>query len=1455
MRLRLLAVASAGFFGLASIAHAGRNAGGTAWLTWNREQVVTSLSSVPSGAFPLYLRLEGASDIRQLATHLTYSPADSLGCYLIVPVSSDTSALCGWNTAVHPGADFDGDTTYTWSTVFPTSSEKNCIAYLVSARGCTSAQPAEFWLTSVKVRDSAGQIDTIRVLGHATIQPAGASTPSIDRVDPSLLVSGAVNTVTVVGQNLERGMIAELQGPGLSIQASEVQFVSPGALTVTFPVPSGLAGPVDLVITAARGTSTSLSSAVSLADTSMLTGSGLNTKSGPILRPVPGGYERKDPGSREWRFIAGVSDQQMRERTIQRKEELIRRHGDEPRDIVIEVRDSTDAAALRRLNLPTCSTPPCTVAVRVLYRQLPDISRAGLRYWSQGERRPPPPAEGGAIPKDGGETQGNGLLGAGGFPLALLGGASPLRVSAQVDAFEEMFETGTVPGTVWTARDLDASNGLDYWGDITSGCGSVHTGSKSVHCARHQRLTCAQYYNDQDSYLELKGPNGPDGYINMSQFANYEATTWTKYSTEAGYDSLYWWINNGGSGWVSILMASGDHDWTQWSVTIPNSSHAADTLRLRYQFVSDFTGTREGVYLDDIKVRGETTLPNLTYCGRPTCLSGPIYPTRSDGSPTLYNGEYTYVDWSIRNNSDVASGGFWVDYFLDGNSIGSDYVSGGLGGNSSLTLPDRSVWVSTAGWHTLKLKVDATGSIAEAFESDNEYQQDFYWNAVTQPDLVVTSLTADPPNPQLGQQVQVTIQIQNVGTAATNTSFYTDFYRNRATAPGVGVVGDNSFLTNTPVAVNETRTFQVNVTSATATTWTMWAQVDRSNTVAESNENNNLRSATLVWSPASADLVIESLAATPQYPYTRQTLDVAATVKNQGAGSTSGPFYVDFYRNLSAPPSQGQPTPDRVQVTATLASGASQTVHFFVTSPDTVTWRMYAYADGGGSIGEANEANNVLGPVLLKWYPPVHVSGQFAYHDSLANAERYPRCARVVIYDFDGGGVLDDSLAATATNASGQFGPITVANVDPDVPGNVDLYARVFLQADSTCLGAAAVTLQDSLLQLWGFSSSPVITDVQDTTLNLGTHRPMLSDYGTRAAMHLYATILRGFDWVLARGSVVPPVVLRWWPGRAGFSRYLKDTLVVDGRWDPNRLRPDEYDDEVVLHEYGHHVGWRFNFTLNVDPSFHRWGSQDTTSTGQPNPRQSWSEGWCTYFACQVLGGSPIWTNRGNYEDGSFPLSEFVDLEACTFTSTGGDTIPINDNGWNWSLPVAGTAWDVYDTPPDNRSDPACGDNLADGVTNSWLVLRDGAVYDGDVCGALYFGLLLRSASPPYDPPRAALLDSAFCEHGITCYPPLTAVRPGAVAFGRHARSVPNPTREGAYLVLAGPSDGSDLEIAVFDVAGKKVRSLVHAQDPGDDRVYWDGSGDDGRPVRPGVYFARVRVGGRIESVRLVLLK
>ena len=51
-------------------APAGNNAGASAYLSWDPMDLVTNLPAVPSGPFPLYLRLSGATDISKLAVTL-----------------------------------------------------------------------------------------------------------------------------------------------------------------------------------------------------------------------------------------------------------------------------------------------------------------------------------------------------------------------------------------------------------------------------------------------------------------------------------------------------------------------------------------------------------------------------------------------------------------------------------------------------------------------------------------------------------------------------------------------------------------------------------------------------------------------------------------------------------------------------------------------------------------------------------------------------------------------------------------------------------------------------------------------------------------------------------------------------------------------------------------------------------------------------------------------------------------------------------------------------------------------------------------------------------------------------------------------------------------------------------------------------------------------------------------
>jgi hypothetical protein len=65
----------------------------------------------------------------------------------------------------------------------------------------------------------------------------------------------------------------------------------------------------------------------------------------------------------------------------------------------------------------------------------------------------------------------------------------------------------------------------------------------------------------------------------------------------------------------------------------------------------------------------------------------------------------------------------------------------------------------------------------------------------------------------------------------------------------------------------------------------------------------------------------------------------------------------------------------------------------------------------------------------------------------------------------------------------------------------------------------------------------------------------------------------------------------------------------------------------------------------------------------------------------------------------------------------------------------------------------------------------------------------------------------------------------------------------------------SDLQVRVYDVAGREVRLLEHRQAPaGETVLIWDGRDGAGRAVGPGVYLARCRMGALDRVLRVVRL-
>ncbi len=83
----------------------------------------------------------------------------------------------------------------------------------------------------------------------------------------------------------------------------------------------------------------------------------------------------------------------------------------------------------------------------------------------------------------------------------------------------------------------------------------------------------------------------------------------------------------------------------------------------------------------------------------------------------------------------------------------------------------------------------------------------------------------------------------------------------------------------------------------------------------------------------------------------------------------------------------------------------------------------------------------------------------------------------------------------------------------------------------------------------------------------------------------------------------------------------------------------------------------------------------------------------------------------------------------------------------------------------------------------------------------------------------------------------------------------PNPFNPSTTINFDLPQDGR-VALEVYDVRGSLVRFLVDADLPrGSHRATWDGRDASGRAVASGSYFARLEAGGRVETVRMSLVR
>jgi hypothetical protein len=136
------------------------------------------------------------------------------------------------------------------------------------------------------------------------------------------------------------------------------------------------------------------------------------------------------------------------------------------------------------------------------------------------------------------------------------------------------------------------------------------------------------------------------------------------------------------------------------------------------------------------------------------------------------------------------------------------------------------------------------------------------------------------------------------------------------------------------------------------------------------------------------------------------------------------------------------------------------------------------------------------------------------------------------------------------------------------------------------------------------------------------------------------------------------------------------------------------------------------------------------------------------------------------------------------------------------------------------------------------------------------------TGSPNYYPKSTKILGDVDYANALSSAPNPTSMWPGnppqdtpkeiVTGLGRSHPNPFNPIIQVPYSIKSG----GRVEIAVYDVTGRLVRTLVHEhKNRGEYAVTWDGASDQGSHVASAVYFVRMRTGSFVETQKIVLLK
>lgn len=156
--------------------------------------------------------------------------------------------------------------------------------------------------------------------------------------------------------------------------------------------------------------------------------------------------------------------------------------------------------------------------------------------------------------------------------------------------------------------------------------------------------------------------------------------------------------------------------------------------------------------------------------------------------------------------------------------------------------------------------------------------------------------------------------------------------------------------------------------------------------------------------------------------------------------------------------------------------------------------------------------------------------------------------------------------------------------------------------------------------------------DIVKLQSSSGTYNKDISISENSGAYNIYSQLKKGVDWFQSQSYSFTKTVKAVWPWSGTFFETGSNAIYLLGVMGTN-TDPDEFDDDVILHEFGHFFAENFS----VDHSLGGGHSPDS----KVDLRLAWSEGFATYVSCAIRGETTYIDSSGFQSDGKSSVSAY----------------------------------------------------------------------------------------------------------------------------------------------------------------------------------------------------------------------